>query len=70
MREKLKELRQKDMAELKTLLVQKRKKIIEKRFDLKLKKTKNVHEGKSIRKEIARILTIIKEKESVREEKK
>ena len=64
------EFRQKDIDELKTLLVQKRKKLVEKRLDLKLKKAKNVHEGKLIRKEIARILTIIKEKESIKEEKK
>jgi len=67
MKKKFNEMRQKNISELKTLLIQKRKEWVKTRLDLKLKKVKNVHKSKSVRKEIARILTIMKEKELVEE---
>lgn len=69
MRKKLKELHQKDTDELKALLGQKRRESAKTRFDLKLKKVKNVHKIKSIRKEIARALTIIRERELMEKSK-
>lgn len=59
---KTKELRQKEENELKTLIKKKRSELLDFKFKLNKGKTKNVKEGKNIRKEIARILTIIKEK--------
>lgn len=63
MRQELKELHQKNTAELKTLLAQKRKELLKIRLDLELKRTKDVHQRKSVRKEIARILTVIRERQ-------
>lgn len=63
MRKKVVDLRAREVKELKTLLEKKRKELVETRFDLKLKKKKNVHQAQVIRKEIARTLTIIREKE-------
>lgn len=60
---RIKEFRQKNIDELKSLLEEKKKELVQARLDLKLKRIKNVHKPKSIRKEIARILTIIKEKQ-------
>jgi len=53
----------KRITEPKALLEQKRKELVQAKFDLKLKKLKNVHRPKSIRKEIAQILTMMREKE-------
>jgi len=53
----------KRITEPKALLEQKRKELVQAKFDLKLKKLKNVHRLKSIRKEIAQILTMMREKE-------
>lgn len=66
----LDQLREKDINELCSLLAEKRKKLVKTRLDLKLKKIKNVHQSKFIRKKIARILTIIREKKLMEEEKK
>lgn len=68
MRGKKENLSQKDIGELKTLLDEKRRELVKLRFELELKKLKNVHKIKSVRKEIARILTIINEKELTRKE--
>lgn len=59
---KIKELRQKEKSELKALVKKKRSELLDFKFKLNKGKTKNVKEGKNIRKEIARILTIIKER--------
>ncbi len=59
---KASELRQKTEKELQRLLTEKRDKLRELRFDLVSGKVKNVGEIRKIRRDIARILTIINEK--------
>jgi len=59
---KASELRQKTEKELQRLLTEKRDKLRELRFDLVSGKVKNVGEIRKIRRNIARILTIINEK--------
>ena len=65
MKKKPEDLHQKKISELKPLLAQKRKELVKSKFDLELKKLKNIHKIKSIRKEIARILTIAREKKLI-----
>ena len=57
---KIKELRQKTEKELKDLLSENRFKIGQFKFDLVSKKIKNIGQLKELRKDIARILTILK----------
>jgi large subunit ribosomal protein L29 len=57
-----KELRTKKIEELKKILNEKREKIKNLKFDLAQGKLKNVREIREIKKDIARILTILKEK--------
>jgi len=57
-----KELREKTKKELQNLLIENREKLRQLKFDLTAKKVKNVMEIRKLRREIARILTIIKEK--------
>lgn len=59
---KTEELRKKTKEDLEKLLVEKRKKRAQLRFDLKTGKVKNIREIREIKKDIARILTILKEK--------
>jgi len=59
---KTKELRSKNKKELEELLFEKRRKLGQLKFDLSFKKLKNVREIREIRKDIARIFTILKEK--------
>ncbi len=59
-----KELRQKNKKELNDLLVENKKKVGQLRFDLASKKLKNVSQVKEIRRSVARIITLIKEKEN------
>lgn len=54
------ELRQKSPEELKALLTEKRERLGELRFLLAQKKVKNVKEVASIRKDAARILTLLR----------
>lgn len=58
---KIVELRQKSKDELGTLIREKQSRIEELRFLLRQNKTKNVKEIKNIRKDIARIMTIVHE---------
>ena len=58
---KINELRQKSEKELKALLQEDREKLRQLRFDLASGKVKNVREIRSKRRDIARILTILKE---------
>lgn len=58
---KVKELRKKSETELKKILQQKRGRLRTLRFDLASGKIKNVREIKETKKDIARILTILKE---------
>lgn len=53
------ELRKKSAVELKELLDAKRVRVDELRWQLSQKKTKNVKELKGVRKDIARILTLL-----------
>jgi large subunit ribosomal protein L29 len=55
------ELRKKSKEELKKILKEKRERLQKLRFDLSLGKLKNVREIRQTKKDIARILTIIKE---------
>jgi large subunit ribosomal protein L29 len=58
----IKELRQKSIDELKNIVFEKREKLRQLRFDLAAGKVKNVREIRKIRRDIARILTVLKEK--------
>jgi large subunit ribosomal protein L29 len=57
---KITELRQKSKTELEKILAESREKLRQLRFDLASGKVKNVREIRKIKKDIARILTIIK----------
>ncbi len=59
---KAKELREKDIEELKNLLGKQREKLLKVRFHLAMGRLKNVREIRKIKKDIARILTILSEK--------
>ena len=57
------ELRQKSKKELQKLLSEKREKLRSLRFDLVSGKVKNVREIREVKKDIARVLTILKVKD-------
>ena len=59
---KISELRQKTESELKKILRESREKLRQLRFDLVAGKVKNVREIRKIKKEIAQILTLLKQK--------
>ena len=59
---KANEIRQKSKSELQNILKENREKLRELRFDLASGKVKNVREIHKSRKDIARILTILKDK--------
>mgnify|MGYP001106954231 CR=1 FL=1 len=59
---KIRELRQKSFADLQKILTNSREKLRQFRFDLASGKLKNVREIRELKKDIAQILTIIKEK--------
>ena len=56
---KIKELRQKTEKELKDLLINSQHKLGQIRFDLAFKKIKNVKQIKELRRDIARIKTLL-----------
>ena len=56
---KIQELRQRSEAELQKILADNRERLRQLRFDLTSGKVKNVREIRKIKKEIARILTLI-----------
>ena len=58
---KIKELREKNVEELKKLLTEKKEIVRKLRFEIASKQIKNVKDLKNNRKEIARILTLINE---------
>ena len=60
---KAQELRQKTLKELHSLLEEMREELRKLRFDLVMGKLKNVHKIKETKKDIARILTVINEKQ-------
>lgn len=57
------EFRQKDKPELQKLLQENRERLRQLRFDLVAGKVKNVREIRKIKKDIARILTVLREQE-------
>lgn len=59
---KISELRSKSSGELQKTLAQKREKLRQLRFNLISGKVKNVREIRGIRKEVARIITLLREK--------
>ncbi len=59
---KIKELIQKKETELKRMLVEKRERLRELKFNLRSGKVKNVREVRTLKKDIARILTLLKKK--------
>lgn len=58
---KLKDIRKKNESELKEILAVKREKLRELRFKDSNKQLKNVREIRNVRKEIAQLLTLLKE---------
>lgn len=56
------ELRAKEIKELQSLLAKKKQELAKMMLELRAGKIKNVHVGKSLRKDMAQILTIMKEK--------
>jgi len=59
---KISELRQKSQAELERILTESREKLRELRFNLAAGKVKNVREIRKLKKDIAKILTILNTK--------
>lgn len=57
---KFQELHQKSLPELNRLLIENRERLRQLRFDLASGKVKNVREIRKIKKDIARILTLLK----------
>lgn len=57
---KASELKSKSINELKNLIREKRERVDELKFMLRQKKTKNVKELAAVKKDIARILTVMK----------
>ena len=67
---KVSELRQKTKQELERLLGESREKLRNLRFDIQLKRSKNVREIRKTKKLIAKILTILRNTESYESTKK
>ena len=67
---KIKELLAKDEKALQKLLVETKAKLVKERFKIASKETNNVAEVNKNRREIARIMTIIREKEILQAESK
>ena len=59
----LKELRQKSVPELQKILAQNREKLRDVRFKVSQRQYKNYREQGDLKKEVARILTVTREKE-------
>ena len=59
---KIKELREKSIAEMEKLLAEKREAVRKLRFDIATKQVKNNKQLRNDRKDIAKILTLISEK--------
>ena len=59
---RIKDLRNKSEEELKSYLLQERERLRSLRFDLVAGKVKNIREFRAIKKSIAQVLTILKEK--------
>jgi large subunit ribosomal protein L29 len=59
---KITELRQKSLSELQKLLIESRERLRELRFDLAAGKVKNIREIRKVKRNIARILTLLNQK--------
>ena len=57
---KISEIRQKSKKELESMLLERRERLRNLRFDLASGKVKNVREIRELKKEIARILTLLR----------
>lgn len=66
---KTKELLAKDNKAINKLLIEAKAKLVKERFKIASKETNNVSEVNKIRREIARIMTIIREREILQAEK-
>ena len=69
-KEELKELKLKSETELNRLLVSSREKLRDLRFKVTQNQLKNIREVRMIRKKIAKILTILKQKKATNKEAK
>ncbi|MDO8240835.1 MAG: 50S ribosomal protein L29 [Candidatus Moranbacteria bacterium] len=58
---KIKEIREKNIEELKKLLAEKRELVRKLRFDIAAKQVKNIRDIRNSKRDISRILTILKE---------
>lgn len=58
---KIKEIKEKNTEELKKLLAEKREAVRKLRFDIAAKQVKNIREMRNTKRDIARILTVLKE---------
>ncbi len=65
---KVKEITQKTDKELMTLLIDSRKKLADAKVELRTKQVSNVKEILALRKTIARVLTVQRERELTKEE--
>ena len=65
---KTKDLHQKTEKELNELLIDNRYKLGKLKFDLSSKKIKNVREIRDLRRDVAKILTILNEKNVIKKE--
>jgi ribosomal protein L29 len=59
---KIKELKNKNEKELKALLTEKKSALKDFRFGLSGSKARNIKEGKMLRKDIARVMTVMNQK--------
>ena len=58
---KIKEIREKSIEELKKLLSEKREAVRKLRFDITARQVKNIREIRNSKRDISRIITVIKE---------
>ncbi|MDQ5981285.1 MAG: ribosomal protein [Patescibacteria group bacterium] len=64
-KQNLADLRKKEVADLAKIIIEKRKEAIEQKIELGMGKEKNVRKIKNLRREIAQLITISKEKEAL-----
>lgn len=63
---KIKEFREKNGEELKKIMAEKKARVLTLRFDISAKQVKNNQEYRTVKKDIAKILTVLKEKEAIK----
>lgn len=67
-RKELQELRQKDKAQLLKLVREKKKELVKEAADIGLGRAKNVKAVRNLRRDIAQLMTILREKEIIENE--